>query len=123
MLELRGRVATGIADLAGWITLHADAYMRATGSTLVPGSLNIVIERSWVMRTPAIRLDASEVGVGVGLLPCRVGGIAGWIFRTDRNNLGDGDHAMNVLEVVAAVHLRAALGLRDGDEITVEIDE
>jgi riboflavin kinase len=33
------------------------------------------------------------------------------------------DHAADVLEVVAPVHVRRALGLRDGDAVTLEVTE
>jgi CTP-dependent riboflavin kinase len=103
------------------MTLYADAYERATGSALVPGSLNLVLDRPWVMTNASIRLSASDVGVEIGLLPCVVEGIACWVFRTDRNNSGQGDHDLNVLEVLSSVHLRSVLGLQDGDEVTVQI--
>ncbi len=122
VLTLHGQVSAGIHDLSRWMTIHADAYQRATGAVLVPGSLNLVIDRPWIMTKPSVRLEASKVGVGIGLLPCVVGGIACWVFRTDRNNAGQGDHDLNVLEIVSSVHLRTVLGLHDGDEVKVEID-
>lgn len=103
------------------MTLYADSYERATGSALVPGSLNLVLDRPWVMTDAEIRLSAVEVGVEISLLPCAVEGIACWVFRTDRNNSGQGDHDLNVLEVLSSVHLRTVLGLQDGDEVTVQI--
>jgi riboflavin kinase, archaea type len=121
VLTLLGRVSAGIGDLSRWMTLYADAYERVTGSVLVPGSLNLVLDRPWVMTDAKIRLSAAEVGVEIGLLPCVVEGIACWVFRTDRNNTGRGDHDLNVLEVVSSVHLRTVLGLQDGDEVMVQI--
>jgi CTP-dependent riboflavin kinase len=121
MLTLRGRVSAGIGDLSGWMTRYSDAYERATGTALVPGSLNVILDQPWVMTDPAVRLEASEVGVGMGLMPCVVSGIACWVLRTDRNNRGEGDHDLNVLEIVSGAHLRTALGLQDGDGVTVEL--
>ncbi len=69
MLTLRGRVSAGIQDLSRWMTIHADAYQRATGSVLVPGSLNVVIDRPWVMTEHSVRLEASDVGVGSAVKP------------------------------------------------------
>ena len=42
---------------------------------------------------------------------------------TDKNNRGCGDHDLDVLEIVSSVHLRTALGLVDGVELVVEVDE
>ena len=74
------------------------------------------------MTRPTMRLEVDEVGVGLGLQPCVVNGIACWVLRTDRNNQGLGDHDLDVLEFVSSMHLRSACGLEDGDEVSVEID-
>ena len=116
----RGR---GVGDLATWMIRYAAAYERAVGVALEPGSLNVVIDRPWAMQQPTVRLEAEEVGVGLGLVRYQVGGLAGWIVRTDKNNQGWGDHCLDVLEIVSPVHLRTALGLVDGDDVVVEVDE
>ena len=99
------------------------AYERAVGVALEPGSLNVVIDRPWAMQQPTVRLEADAVGVGLGFVRCQVGGLSGWIVRTDKNNQGWGDHGLDVLEIVSPVHLRTALGLVDGDDVVVEVDE
>jgi CTP-dependent riboflavin kinase len=96
---------------------YADAYERAAGVRLEPGSLNIVLDEPWVMGVPEVRLEACEVGVGIGLIACRLDDHDCWIMRTDKNDAGRGDHPLTVVEVVAAVHLRTELSLSDGDEV------
>jgi riboflavin kinase, archaea type len=121
MTTFQGRVAGGVGDLATWMIRYAAAYELAVGVALVPGSLNVVIDRPWVMQRPTVRLEAEEVGVGLGFVGCQVGGLSGWIVRTDKNNQGRGDHGLDVLEIVSSVHLRAALGLVDGDDVVIEV--
>jgi CTP-dependent riboflavin kinase len=123
MTTFRGRVAGGVGDLANWMIRYAAAYERAVGVALEPGSLNVAIDRPWAMQRPTVRLEADEVGVGLGFIRCRVGGLSGWIVRTDKNNQGRGDHGLDVVEIVSPVHLRTALGLVDGDDVVVEVDE
>ena len=123
MTTFQGRVAGGVGDLATWMIRYAAAYERAVGVALEPGSLNVVIDRPWAMQQPTVRLEAEEVGVGIGLVRCQVGGLSGWIVRTDKNNQGWGDHGLDVLEIVSPVHLRTALGLVDGDDVVVEVDD
>lgn len=120
-LVVHGRVASGRGDLAQWMTRYAVAYERGTGVRLHPGSLNVVLEQPWVMGEPAVRLPASEVGVGIGLVPCRLGGLPCWVLRTDRNDAGQGHHPLTVVEVVAATHLRTELELADGDEVVLAL--
>jgi CTP-dependent riboflavin kinase len=101
---------------------YAEAYEQAVGARLKPGSLNVVLDEPWVMHKPEIRLEAAQVGVGVGLVPCRLGDRSCWVLRTDRNNAGTGDHPLTVVEVVSTVHLRSALGLQDGDEVHLAVE-
>lgn len=101
---------------------YADAYERGTGVRLEPGSLNVVLDEPWVMGHADVRLAAAEVGVGVGLVRCRLDGRACWILRTDRNDAGHGDHPLTVVEVVATTHLRTELSLADGDEVALHVD-
>ena len=118
---MRGRVASGRGDLAQWMKRYSDAYEEAVGARLEPGSLNVVLYEPWVMHQPQARLEPSEVGVGVGLVPCRLNDLPCWVVRTDRSNAGTGQHPLTVVEVVSTAHLRSALDLHDGDEVLLEI--
>ena len=118
---MRGRVASGQGDLAQWMRRYSDAYEQAVGTPLEPGSLNVVLDEPWVMQQPQARLEAPEVGVGVGLVPCLLNDQPCWVVRTDRNNAGTGHHPLTLMEVVSTVHLRSALGLHDGDEVRLEV--
>ncbi len=73
------------------------------------------------MHEPRARLEASEVGVGIAFVPCILNGEPCWLVRTDRNNAGTGHHPLTVVEVVSAVHLRTALNLQDGNEVTLDL--
>jgi hypothetical protein len=82
----RGR---GVGDLATWMIRYAAAYERAVGVALEPGSLNVVIDRPWAMQQPTVRLEAEEVGVGLGLVRCQVGGLsAGLCVPTRTTKVG-----------------------------------
>lgn len=107
--------------MAQWMTRYSDAYERAAGVRLEPGSLNVVLDEPWVMQHPDVRLEPPEVGVGIGLVSCRLNDWSCWVIRTDKNNAGLGDHPLTVVESVAQVHLRTELHLRDGDEVTVHL--
>ena len=88
---------------------------------LEPGSLNVVLHEPWVMREAEVRLEAAEVGVGIGLVPCRLNDFDCWIIRTDKNDSGSGDHPLTVVEIVASRHLRSELSLEDGDEVSIHL--
>lgn len=122
MTRLVGQVASGVGDLAQWMRTYREAYRDATGVELVPGSLNIVLDRRY--RLPqhgAVRLGPDQVGVGLTLVPCFIEGRHAFLFRTDRNEAGVGRHARHVLEIVAEFDLRDELGLEDGDRVEVVV--
>ncbi|HXQ44316.1 MAG TPA: DUF120 domain-containing protein [Acidimicrobiales bacterium] len=123
--RLRGRVAGGRGDLAHWMTEYADLYRRVTDVALFPGSLNVVLDHEYRLPPHPLRLEPAEYGgrVGMNLVPCRIGAIAGFVVRTDQNEAGTGHHGRHVVEVAAAVNLREALGLVDGDEVEIVIGD
>jgi riboflavin kinase len=104
---------------------YADLYEQVSGVRLYPGSLNVELQEDYHLPPVRLRLEPAHYGgrVGMNLVPCHVGGIPGFILRTDQNEAGVGHHAHNLIEVAAPVRLRDALGLADGDEIVVKIDE
>ena len=73
------------------------------------------------MRNQQIRLEPSEYGVGLSIVPCTIDGLDAFIFRTDKSDLGEGDHPPIILEVTAAVRLLDALGLQDGDGVEIVV--
>ena len=122
-MRLRGRVSGGVGGLAHWMTLHADLYEEKTGVRLYPGSLNVVLDGPWRVSGEPVRLEPPEYGVGLSMVPCTIEGLDAFIVRTDKNDRGEGDHPPHVVEVAAAVRLRDALGLRDGDEVEIVVPD
>lgn len=108
-MRLTGRVASGIGDLAIWMSLNAAVYTRAAGVELHPGSLNVELPEPGFVPPGATRLEPEDFevgGVGMNIVRCSVNGIPAFVLRTDRNNAGTGNHPPTVLEVAATVHLR-----------------
>ena len=97
-------------------------YRDAVGVELSPGSLNVVLDGPWTLERPHVRLLAAAVGVDLSLARCRIADVGCWIVRTDRNNLGAGDHPLDVIEIVSSVHLRTTLNLIDGDQVSVLVE-
>ncbi len=115
---LSGRVASGKGDLAGWMREFHSAYEASSGVTLYPGSLNVVLESSWRLPDERIRVDASNTGVNVNLVPCTFMGTDAFIFRTDRDDAEESVR-LDTLEIVSPIPLRTTFGLSDGDEVEI----
>lgn len=118
---LRGRVASGVGDLARWMTQYSELFERTTGVRLYPGSLNVVLDEPWMVYDAPLRLEPPEYGVPMSIVPCQIRGIHAFILRTDKNNAGLGNHPPSVLEIAAPTHLRTTLRVEDGDEVVVVI--
>lgn len=112
---------SGVGDLANRMTDYADLYETKTGVRLYPGSLNVALENPWHVGSNPIRVELPECPVAFSIVPCTIGGIGAFIVRTDKNDRGDGDHPPTVIEVAAAVRLREALSIEDGDEVEVAV--
>ena len=101
--------------------LYRNDFERVVGGPLVSGSLNVDLENAWTVGGDPIRLGPPAYPIGMSIVPCEINGLAAFILRTDKNDSGGGDHTTTVVEIAAAVHLRTALGLEDGDEVEIVI--
>jgi riboflavin kinase, archaea type len=126
MSVVTGTVTSGIGDLSRWMVFYADAYEAGTGVQLYPGSLNVLLSEEYHLPAdPPIRLSPDALGgrVGMNIVPCTIGGIEAFVLRTDQNQAGLGDHGRDIIEIGAPVRLRDALGLSDGDPVSIEIHD
>jgi riboflavin kinase len=100
-----------------------ELYREKLGVDCVPGSLNVELGEPYDLPLGGPRIEAGKQGcpVGVSFAACRLAGLDGFVVRTDANAAGRGDHPRTIVELVAPVHFREALGLEDGDEVSLEL--
>jgi riboflavin kinase len=119
---LRGEVVSGLNDLSRWMVLYEELFTSRVGTALVPGSLNVSLDREWSMARVDVRLEPAEYGgVGMNIARCLVQDIPAFILRTDRNEAGVGHHPRSLIEIASAVYLRTALSLVEGSAVTVVV--
>ena len=118
-LVLTGRVVTGVGNFSYWIERLKEHYLRKTGLSLFPGTLNVQLEEEYSIPAGASRLEAEEYGgtVSVSIVPCRVLGERAVILRTDKAERD----SKKIVEVACEVKLRDKYNLRDGDAVRVEV--
>ena len=116
---LHGSVQSGQGLLGPRMRQHLDVYTRLAGTLLYPGSLNVLLDSPWNLPTDRLRLEPAELGVGVNLVPCRIFDRPAFVFRTDHHESWVEQH--RVIEVLAAVRLRDAYALDDGDRVAIEL--
>lgn len=127
---LRGRVITGLGEGRYYMSLepYRVQFKRHLGFLPYPGTLNIRLDpRSLPVRK---RLDALEwipiegfvaderTFGSVRCLPCRIGETQCGIIVPGRTHYPE-----DIVEIVAPVGLREAAGIKDGDEIEVEVEK
>lgn len=126
-LTLRGKVATGLGE-GGWYISRRGyqvALEQRLGFKPYYGTLNIALEGGEAAKLAELRAregmlvpEFQDEGRTFGAVKC---------FRAALRGIEAGavfplrGHHTDVLEVVAPVHLRDRLGLRDGDEVTIEV--
>ena len=127
--EIRGRLASGIGQGRHFTRLPwaREQFVARLGIDPFPGTLNIVVDDPdsmpvWVRlrRTPGIRMENPNDGphdCDARCYPVSVEGrIAGAIVYPEVESYPPAQ-----IEVIAAVDLRAALGVEDGDPVRLAI--
>jgi riboflavin kinase len=128
MIRLRGRVVSGVGEGASFVALDwfRRAVRDAVGFDPYPGTLNVRLDPDAIARWRRIR-DGAGVAVappapeacGGRLVPIRLDpDVPAAVVVPDVTRYGD-----DVLEVVAASHLRSRLSLRDGDPVALRYDD
>lgn len=128
-LKFRGTVVSGLGE--GKYYLSQPGYSRQfppqVGYIPFSGTLNVRLDRETLRRVSAIRHwagiriegfhDGDRTFGGAVCFPAHLNGQACHLIRPDRT------HYEDVVEFIAAVSLRDALGLKDQNLVDVELEE
>ncbi|WP_324830686.1 DUF120 domain-containing protein [Alloacidobacterium sp.] len=123
MPVLKGVVVSGMGNFSYWLEKLEVFYTQKTGLRLFPGTLNLRLPEPYSLPEEVIRLEKEEYGgtVSVNIVPCTILGRRAFLLRTDANEAGIGHHPKNIVEIATDIKLRDAYGLRDGDEVEVQL--
>jgi riboflavin kinase len=124
-ISLPGTIVSGLGEGAYFMALPwvRDAVDQALGFEPYPGTLNVRLadreaRLAWreIRERPALRLAPPPPDTcGGWLIPLVVApGVRAAVVVPDVTR-----HAEDVLEVIAAVHVRSRLGLEEGDPVTL----
>ena len=126
MISLSGVVTTGLGQGAQFMAIPwvRDAVRGLISFDPYPGTLNIRLLDAemlrvwrWIVDGPALRLAPPPERCGARLFPVVVApDIDAAVIVPDVTRHGDG-----VLELIAAVHVRGRLGLKDDDHVTLRV--
>ena len=106
-IELKGKVKSGLGNANIWVRKARDIFKEKYGMDLFLGTLNI---------------ELNEDIFNVYVKECEILGIKAYILRTEKNNKKNGDHPLNIIEIVTNVNMREKYGLKDNDEVSIYLD-
>ncbi len=124
MAIVRGKVTVGLGEGQYYISRegYRAQFLQSLGFAPFPGTLNIKLDEPFVpVAKRAIKIEGfQDEGRTFGGCSCykiRLKGIEAAIVRPERSSYPE-----NLVEVIAPVSLREALGLANGDEVEVTIE-
>jgi len=120
---LEGKVKTGIGEAAFWVKKAEASFEKKTGMKLFHGTLNLELKKPYKLGEDSMILNKEEYGgiYEVLIKKCKVKGHDSYIVRTEKNESGEGDHELNVIEIVSDISFREKYNLKDDDIVLVEI--
>lgn len=119
---LKGKVTKGIGIAKMWVGKIEKVFKDKTGVTVFHGTLNIKLNKKYIIK-PDLIIKPEEFGGTENVLVkrCEILGNEAYIVRAEKNQKGQGEHDLRILEIVANFNFREKYGLKDNDEIEVKI--
>ena len=120
---LIGKVKRGLGEASFWMEKAEQAFEKKIGYKLFNGTLNIQLNEEYILDSDINVLHKEEYGgtQEVYIKGCSVLGHKAYILRTEKNSKPNGDHPLNLIEIVSDVNFREKYNLKDNDIIQIEI--
>jgi riboflavin kinase len=124
MTKLKGKLIAGLGKGRYYISM--DGYRKQFNLKLgfdpSPGTLNLKLaEPFFQSEADSIKIEGfvDENGTfgGCNCYKVMIGDVKGAIVRPERSN-----YPIDLIELIAPVHLRKALNLKDGDELEIILE-
>jgi riboflavin kinase len=119
---MRGILAAGLGRGQYFISRegYSRQFLHHLGFVPFPGTLNVLLEEPFPAEQQAIKIEGfQEDGRSFGECKCyriRLSGIDAAVVVPERSR-----YPPDLIEVVAPVQLRRALGLKDGDSVEITL--
>jgi len=120
---LIGNLKSGLGEASFWMKKAEQAFEKKIGYKLFNGTLNVELNEEYILDNNINVLHKEEYGgtQEVYIKECSVLGHKSYIIRTDKNSKPEGDHPLNLIEIVSDVNFRDKYNLKDNDIIQIEI--
>ncbi len=122
-MVITGKVKKGLGEASFWVKKIEELFLEKTGIRLYPGTLNIKALKEIEIKNPDLIIEKEEYGGNERLYvkKCTVLNEKSYIIRTEKNSGKNGDHPLDLLEIISDVNFREKYGLKDENEIKITI--
>ncbi len=125
-ITIRGRVVRGLGEGSKYVELYRDSLRRSLGIDPFPGTLNVVVDGGSLSKLRELLKSKPHVVVeppskdyrAVLAWRARVDGYRAYLVKPLASR-----HSEQVVEFIADVNLRERLKIRDGSEVTIDVEE
>lgn len=117
---MRGKILSGLGQAQYFLTRegYSRQFQACLGFVPFPGTLNVQLDEPFLAEQEAIKIEGfTEEGRTFGECKCyriKLNGIEAAVVRPERSR-----YPPDLIEVIAPVQLRRALGLEDGNPVDV----
>ena len=121
-MVLDGKVTSGIGTAKMWVGKIEKIFEEKTGLKVFHGTLNIKTEVDYIVE-PDLIIKPEEFGGTQNVLvqKCEILGNKAYIVRAEKNQKGEGEHNLKIIEIVSNVKFREKYNLKDESSIKIEI--
>lgn len=117
---LKGKVTSGIGTAKMWVGKIANTFEEKTGIQVFHGTLNIKLEKDYIVEPDWI-IKPDEFGGTQNVLvkKCEILGNEAYIVRAEKNQKGQGDHDLKIIEIISNINFREKYKIQDNEDITI----
>lgn len=122
-MKYKGIVKTGFGEGSLWIKKAKEVFKKKYDLDVFLGTLNVKLtDKIYLNESDKIMPEEYGGSLVVLVQKCKINGHIGYIVRTEKNNTENGDHPLDIIEVVSDVCFRDIYNLKDNDEVQVILD-
>lgn len=119
-MDLDGIVIDGLGKAKYWVGKISEVFRRKTNYDLVLGTLNIKLDKPYIIN-PDFVIKKEEFGgtENVFVKKCKILGRNAYIVRAEKNQKENGEHGIDIIEIVGDVKFRETYKLENGQKIKI----
>lgn len=122
-MTLEGKVTSGIGIAKMWVGKIEKVFNEKTKMDLFHGTLNVRLNEDYILK-PDFIIKPEEFGGTEKVLvqQCKIFKEKAYIVRAEKNQKRQGDHDLQVIEIVSSINFREKYGITDDYEIKILIE-